>query len=355
MRKRSYILRPFAWSCAIILGAALVIAYISIYVNPSTNWIPAFFGLYFVPLVIANFLLLIFFALRRSKVAWCALLALMPTILYADLFVRWGTDDKSAREGVSFRLATYNVCNFQGYGNKDRQTAMQEISQTFTAENVDIICMQEFHFADSSLVFDIFSAYPYHFFRPSHSGTDRYFGNAIFSKYPIQNQGVLYFSSGGRHVLYADFMLHGRSFRVYTTHLESNKISLTALADRLYKHPDASEEVLAAHRRIRNAFQGRARQVDQLSQQLSETTIPFILCGDFNDTPVSYTYHHLQRQLHDSFREAGNGFGATFRYLWPTLRIDYIFYGDAFNAYAHNTLRLPYSDHYPVITDLILL
>ena len=355
MRKKSYISRAFSWCCAIVPGAALVIAYISVYVNPSTNWIPAFFGLYFVPLVILNLLLLIFLTLRRSKAAWCALLALLPTILYADLFVRWGSDDSPSQEGVSFRLATYNVCNFQGYGNKDRQTAMQEISRTLATEAVDIVCMQEFHFADSSLVLDIFSAYPYHFFRPRAQDSDSYFGNAIFSKYPIHNQGILHFPSGGRYVLYADFMLHGRSFRVYTTHLESNKISLTALADRLYEHPDASEEVLAAHRRIRNAFQGRARQVNHLSLQLSKTAIPFILCGDFNDTPVSYAYHHLQRQLHDSFREAGNGFGATFRYLWPTLRIDYIFYGDAFQAFSHRTLRLPYSDHYPVITDLVLL
>ena len=355
MRKRLYILRPFAWACAIVLGAALVIAYISIYVNPSINWIPAFFGLYFVPLVIANLLLLIFFTLRRSKVAWCALLALLPTILYADLFIRWGANDSHDQEGVSFRLATYNVCNFQGYGNKDRQTAMREISRSLTAENVDIICMQEFHFADSNQVFNIFSAYPYHYLRPQNSDAGRYHGNAIFSKYPIQNQGILHFPSGGRHVLYADFMLHGRSFRVYTTHLESNKISLTAVADRLYKHPDASEEVLAAHRRIREAFQGRALQVDHLSRQLSQTAIPFVLCGDFNDTPVSYAYHHIQRQLHDSFREAGSGLGATFRYLWPFLRIDYIFYGDALQAYNHRTLRLPYSDHYPVITDLILL
>jgi Metal-dependent hydrolase len=355
MRKRSYILRPFAWCCALILGAALVIAYISIYVNPGTNWVPAFFGLYFVPLVIANLLLLLFFALRRSKVAWCALLALLPTILYADLFVRWGADDKPEQEGVSFRLASYNVCNFQGYGNKDRQSTMQEIYRTLVAENVDIVCMQEFYFADSTQVFDIFSAYPYHYLRPQKSGVDRYFGNAVFSKYPIQNHGFISLSSSGRHVLYADFMLHGRSFRVYTTHLESNKISLTALADRLYKHPDASEEVLAAHRRIRDAFRGRALQVDHLSHELSKTTIPFILCGDFNDTPVSYAYHHIQRQLHDSFREAGHGFGATFRYLWPSLRIDYIFYGDAFRAYSHSSPRLPYSDHYPVIADLIIL
>ena len=355
MRKRSYILHVFAWICALTLGAALSTAYISTYISPVEHWIPSFFGLYFVPLVVINLLLLLLLALRRSNAAWCVLIALLPTILYIDLFVRWGPLDNLPREGVSFRLATYNVCNFQGYSNKDRQTAMQAISRTLAEENVDIVCMQEFYFADSSVVFNIFSQYPYHVLRPQNADAGRYFGNAIFSKYPIQNHGISYFPSGGRHVLYADFVLHERPFRVYTTHLESNKISLTALADRLYKHPDASEELLAAHRRIRDAFQGRARQIDQLSRQLSEVSIPYVLCGDFNDTPVSYTYHHIQKQLHDSFREAGKGLGASFRYLWPTLRIDYIFYDDAFQAYGHRTLRLPYSDHYPVITDLILL
>ena len=41
---------------------------------------------------------------------------------------------------------------------------------------------------------------------------------------------------------------------------------------------------------------------------------PVILCGDFNDTPISYTRHRVASLgLTDAFREAGQGFGFSFR------------------------------------------
>ena len=38
---------------------------------------------------------------------------------------------------------------------------------------------------------------------------------------------------------------------------------------------------------------------------------PVILCGDFNDTPASYTYRTVKGDLTDGFRDCGSGFGYT--------------------------------------------
>ena len=54
----------------------------------------------------------------------------------------------------------------------------------------------------------------------------------------------------------------------------------------------------------------------------------------------------------DTFREAGRGFGATYRILWPLLRIDYVFVPENADVLEHRTLRRDYSDHYPVITEI---
>ena len=49
-----------------------------------------------------------------------------------------------------------------------------------------------------------------------------------------------------------------------------------------------------------------------------------ILCGDFNDTPLSYTYRQLSRKLTDSFIEKGRGIGNTYIGEFPSFRICYI-------------------------------
>ncbi len=79
---------------------------------------------------------------------------------------------------------------------------------------------------------------------------------------------------------------------------------------------------------------------------------PVLVTGDFNDTPASYSYRMMTKRLHDSFREAGNGFGATFRGILGVLRIDYVFYDDSFRCVRFRTLEDRLSDHKLVAADL---
>ena len=51
-----------------------------------------------------------------------------------------------------------------------------------------------------------------------------------------------------------------------------------------------------------------------------------IVAGDFNDTPVSYTYRKIRKGLNDSFVTSGYGAGFTYRGNYPPNRIDYILY-----------------------------
>jgi len=353
MRKPSSILlRSILWPCSILLGMALSISYCSVYFNPVHFWIPAFFGLYFVPLVIVNFLFFIALFLKRSAIAWIPFISLLPTLLFVDLFVRWGSENEVG-SGVVVKIATYNVCNFQGYGKNSREETVKEISRFLDQERIDIVCMQEFYYPDTSKIGTLFPSFPHRCFSQQ-DVRKSYRGNVILSRYPIEYSGEVTFDNH-RSCIYADFNLHGQAFRVYTTHFESNKISLTAIADRLRHYQEAPDEILQAHLRIREAFRVRSHQVETISGHLKTITKPYILCGDFNDTPVSYTYHHLQEGLNDSFRESGKGFGATFKYLWPALRIDYILFSNLFSAKTHKTVKAPYSDHYPVITELIVL
>ena len=89
-------------------------------------------------------------------------------------------------------------------------------------------------------------------------------------------------------------------------------------------------------------------QVDDVSQHINNSPYPVIVCGDFNDTPVSYTYHQLSKNLNDAFVESGKGINYTYSGILPVFRIDYILYDDFFKSHDYNVNKIKISDHYPV-------
>jgi endonuclease/exonuclease/phosphatase family metal-dependent hydrolase len=72
------------------------------------------------------------------------------------------------------------------------------------------------------------------------------------------------------------------------------------------------------------AFAMRARQAEILREHIAASPHPVIVCGDFNDTPLSYSYRLMSKGLKDSFMEKGWGLGTTYAGALPALRIDYI-------------------------------
>ena len=69
------------------------------------------------------------------------------------------------------------------------------------------------------------------------------------------------------------------------------------------------------------------------------------MCGDFNDTPLSYTYRLMSRGLQDAFREKGRGF-------YNTFRIDYVLVSDDFEVLSYEVPSVEFSDHHPVFVRL---
>ena len=146
--------------------------------------------------------------------------------------------------------------------------------------------------------------------------------------------------------LYSDYCIGGDTLRVYNCHFESYNISLSRLATGLEK--DYKKAVKAAEEKMRRSIVRRPRQVEQVLKDIENCRENVIVAGDFNDTPMSYTYWRLSRKRKDSFEEAGSGAGATFSKLRPLLRIDYILFPESYNALSHKVINKRFSDHYPV-------
>ena len=63
--------------------------------------------------------------------------------------------------------------------------------------------------------------------------------------------------------------------------------------------------------KLNRAFSLRSKQAEAIAQHIENSPYPVIVCGDFNDTPVSYTYRMMKTGLKDAFRQSGFGFGGT--------------------------------------------
>lgn len=351
-KKRTWPLALLSRLFIIPAAVALVISYLSIYINPVKYSIPLFFGLYFVPLVIINLLILLIGVIRRSSAVWVTFIVLLPSILFAELFVRWG-EVQEGQEGIALKICTYNVGLFAQGKKQDRTTSLEGIKIFIKKEDPGIVCLQEYQTTDTSLIKEQFPQYPYRLFH-LFSGTNRKFGNLTLSKFPIVNSGKITFKRSTNLCIYSDIEHYGKTIRIYNTHLESHSISFTTLIKKIRENEKISDEIYQVHDKVAGTFKRRALQVDTIARHLHKSPIPAVICGDFNDTPMSYTYKSLISGKKDSFRQSGKGFSATYSLLWPLLRIDYILYPSPFWSLSHNSPKIEHSDHYPVICELII-
>ncbi|MFH2096038.1 MAG: endonuclease/exonuclease/phosphatase family protein, partial [Bacteroidota bacterium] len=184
-----------------------------------------------------------------------------------------------------------------------------------------------------------------------------FFGIITFSRWPIINKGVFHFPGSDNICIFSDMVIHGDTLRIYNCHLESIRFDHKdyAFLDSIELKLDEKriEGARSIFKRLKYAYIKRAAQADTLAGHIRNCPFPVILCGDFNDTPISYSYHMISRDLEDSFKEAGSGLGVTYAGKFPSFRIDYVLHSKEFEAISMDIISKNYSDHYPVTVELI--
>ena len=333
----------------IVAAAALCISYLSIFIAPAFMSLPYFCGLYYIPLFFLNVVLLVIGLIRMKKYLVISLVALLPTLFFADLFIKFGGEEKSL-SGDEVKVMSYNVGRFSAAAKGMTQAqASTKVCEFIAREAPDIVCLQEFQTSDSSSVNRILKYLPYrcHYFYGTGKNLS---GNIIFSRYPIVDKSAITFKDTHNLCLWCDVRINDVTVRVYNCHLQSNRLSFTNTIRKMAKKGQFTDEVKNVHERLAHSNIQRSQQVGTIHDHIKACNLPSMVCGDFNDTPMSYTYHKLASGHKDSFADGGNGFGATYSVLWPLLRIDFILMPENVSCDRTHITRVPYSDHYPVST-----
>ncbi|MFH0895783.1 MAG: endonuclease/exonuclease/phosphatase family protein, partial [Bacteroidota bacterium] len=167
------------------------------------------------------------------------------------------------------------------------------------------------------------------------------------------NKGEIIFNNNSQNnCIYADILMGADTVRVYNLHYASIRLSPE---DQIFTGNEKTSKSTAIKKdskkilqRLKHAFITRARQAEIVADHMEECTYPIILCGDFNDTPISYAYHLMRGKLNDSFISSGSGLERTYAGLYPAFRIDYILYSDEFDVAGYHSIKEKWSDHYPI-------
>lgn len=341
----------------------LVLAYLSVHISPAHFWPLAFLGLVFPFILSLNIIFLVVWLIKWKKIALLVLAVLLLGFNHIkntvpNLFK--GKTELGIKNNDDLKVLSYNVRAFNIYEWMNDPNTNKGIFNFIRSEHPDVICIQEFFTSNKSEFSPerysrVFGETPYshiEFARRENPRTG--FGVATFSRYPVVNHGVI-FKNGGNQSIYTDILFDNDTVRVINCHLQSLNLKL-----RNYKFLDSLKirydeqqirEFQDLSMRIKTAFIKRAKQAKSISEAIERSPHPVVLCGDFNDTPVSYAYHKIKGSMLDAWEVAGKGLGNTYQGIL-SFRIDYILYQPYFTATEFERVKTQLSDHYPIMTIL---
>lgn len=339
----------------------LLLAYLAPYVHPSSIRILPFFGLMYPIFISLTLVLMVYWAFARSRWFFYLLIAILfgGNLHFRTLSIKF-SDPKPEKEVSYWKVMSYNVRLFDVYNpslegrNKTRDSIVSYIQR----QDPDVVCFQEFFHQDKPSGFPTrdtlisLMGYKNYHERYSHRIRNRQnFGICMLSKYPMIARGdVMFenFKTTDNYCIYADIVKGTDTIRFYDIHLQSIKLQqedYELFGEKNKQAGSKKSTVRLLIDKLRIAYPARAEQAERVVEHMKTSPYPVVVCGDFNDTPMSYVYNQFNTNLIDSYRETTTGIGVTYVGRVPAGRIDYIFHSGDLGAYDFGIQSVPYSDH----------
>lgn len=338
-----------------LFSVGLILANLAVFISPAKNIVPAFFGLAFPFFLFANLLFLILWILRLRWQLLLPLIAILLSIPNINSSFTLRSKEDVIKEERD-KILSYNIRYFDRYNWTQQENTSARIMDFILESDAEVICLQEYLFESDNRRMKDFHlelgrlGYNLYFQKLSPKSKT---GLALFSKYPITDKGFIGFDQSTNLAIYADIQLPEGKVRVYNLHLQSfhlNHKEYQMFDSLQFENNDRNLDFVRRLGGILSkAFRQRALQADELSSHIQESPYPVMVCGDFNDTPVSYTYRRIKNDLQDAFKQGGKGFSTTYldRRL-PAFRIDYILYSTDIEVSGYEVGKERLSDHFPI-------
>ncbi|WP_281625605.1 endonuclease/exonuclease/phosphatase family protein [Segatella salivae] len=321
--------------------------------NPIKHQVLANAGLVFPVFLIINFGFLAFWLCFKKKGALLPLAGYLvcygPVRTYIPFNIPQSVPDKA------IKVMSYNVWSFAGW--KRYADGKFPILEYIKEQHPDILCMQEAmtneigqHRVDA--VLDKLYAY---------KDTLRYSQTsdciALYSRYPIVSHERISYPSKGNLSGAFEVKIGNDTVIIVNNHLETTGLSnedkreFKSLVKGDLKVTAAKQTSYRLVDKLGDASAKRAVQADAVARYISNhSDKSMIVCGDFNDTPISYARHTIAKNLIDCYVSTGNGPGVSYHAGGMYVRIDHIMCTKDWQPYACKVDHsIGESDHYPIV------
>ena len=261
----------------------------------------------------------------------------------------------------ALKIMTYNTWGFgsqreTGNDEEAKKKARRDILQYIADEDCHVVCIQEgiYHKAMEDDIDSIIKPkMPYLDTCKIEGGTML----MVLSKYPIKKHEALKYESKGN--LSAAFYLdvNGKELIILNNHLETNKFSMEEkqqFGDMVKGDMGRSgikTESKFVLKKLGAAAAVRAPQAEAVASYVRmHKGRSMIVCGDFNDIPISYARRTIAKDLEDCYVSTALGPGFTYHRNGMYVRIDNVMCTDDLDSYSfHVDKKCTISDHYPVV------
>ena len=322
--------------------------------NPEQHPILSVLGMTFPVFLLVNLLFLFLWLTIKWKKAWIPIAgfaaAYVPITLFMPVNMR-----QEVPEGA-IKLISYNVCTYGG--NYKYENGFDTVFGYLERQKADIVCLQEDVDSWRRYVFIKYAKiYPYNDTTMLQNNAFTYNCVGIHTRFPIiRKERIWYPSNTNGSVAY--YLNTGKdTLLVINNHLEGTHLSESERNN--YKRmlrgkmerDTAKAESMFLIEKLGNNNAKRAVQADIVHRYIEEhRQYPTIVCGDFNDTPISYTRRTIAQGLTDCFQTTGKGLGLSYNQKGFHFRIDHILCSPDLQPYnCEIDDDMDASDHYPII------
>ncbi len=322
--------------------------------NPTDHPILSTVGMTFPFFLLANMAFLVFWLVFKWSRAWLPVvgffLAYVPINIYIPLHTSQEVPDGT------IKLISYNVCSYGG--NYKYENGFEKVLGYLNDQQPDIVCIQEDADTWRRYVFKEYSktfAYNDTLVLANNELTLNALG--IHTRFPIVKRERIAYSSLSNGSAAWWLKVDNDTLIVINNHFESCHLSTQ---DRnQYRHIIKGEIPRDSLRtesqmllvKLAEANAKRAGQIRTVRKYVeSHPGYPVVLCGDFNDNPISYSRHTMSTVLTDCFVATGRGVGLSYNQKAFSFRIDHVFCSEdiqPFNCQVDSEMDA--SDHYPIL------
>ena len=353
---KQFVLNLIAGANVVTVALMLLVGY-SDRLYPPDHEMVCWVGMVFPLFLIVNLGFLFLWLLIGWKRAWIPVLGFLFTYVPISIFMPLNLQEDPPKDAL--KVLSYHVCTYGG--NYKYEKGFDTVYNYVRERNFDIVCLQED--VDTRRYKTIQrwqEIYPYNDTTIFCNTALSMNGVGIHTRFPIVRKERIHYESFANGSVAYFLKVDNDTVLVVNNHFEGTHLDKDEreryqemLKGKMERDTARAEtrSLIAKLAAMKVKRAAQAKMVHEYIEQHKE--YPVIVCGDFNDTPISYTRHIVALGLTDCFVAAGRGFGLSYNQKGFRFRIDQIMCSSHFAPYrCFVDSKMDASDHYPIVCSL---